>query len=173
MLTLKALRQNAPRQDRNDPALVPSKAMPWNTRKVAINLFPRTITELREMSRDFGEAAVSDVGWSAVLAWLMKAYPISDKLKHPYSMAMDAVTIARDHDRYRLGWPRHDGSAPATAALFGLTPDRQRESMAVADDTLAAFEAAGCPYLDERRIAETYSYLAACLRLRQQTPSGN
>ncbi len=165
--TLKELRRNAPRQDRNDPALALPDKSQWvprpGSRYHPASLYPRTLDELRQRAGAKAGAAVSELIWDAVGVWLMKSYPDRKRLKHDYADASDAVRMIREEDRYRLGWPRHDGKQPATPALHGLTADRRREVKAIAEDTRAAWEVAGCPYADADRITRTYQNLMAGL----------
>jgi|GEM_PF-6995259 len=169
--TLKALRQNAPRQDRNDPPLVPTTLPQWQTardgnRYVAISLYPRTLDELRNMGRDFGDAAVTQVRWNAVGVWLMNDYP--PLIRNPFSVAQSAIVMAREHDRYHLGWPHHEGATWPTPELDGLTPDYQREAKRVAIETLADWEAAGSPWLDPSRIKTQYQLLTSSPAFRSK-----
>lgn len=157
-MTLKALRQQAPVQDRNDPAL--TRPVVDRGRHTAVRLLPRTISDLREMSRDFADAAIAEVAWRAIGTWLMKDHPAPDRLRYPVATASAAVHTIREQDRHSLRWPRYDGNASVPIALDGLTPAQIGEAKAVASDTLNDWEASGCPYLTERTIGDAYRYLA-------------
>jgi hypothetical protein len=163
LTTLKTIRQNAPGQDRNEPALVAKDAPHWTTgrdgsRYVAFSLYPRTLDELRTMSRGYGEAAVAEARWCAVGLWLMKAYP---SLANPYPVAQTAIEMMREHDRYHLGWPHHDGKAWPTPVLDGLSLDCQREARLVAAETYADWQKAGSPWIDARHIKAAYQLLTS------------
>ena len=169
--TLKALRQAAPRQDRNDTALVPTAQPQWTSardgsRFVAISLYPGSLEELRTMSRSFGEAAVADVRWGAIITWMMKAEPSLDCLRNPYPVVQTAIVLMQEHDRHYLGWPHHDGAAWPVPVLDGLKPDCQREARLVAAETLEDWEAAGSPWLDASRIKSAYHFLTSCPAFR-------
>jgi len=164
--TLKALRQNAPQQDRNEPPLVPTALPHWHTardgsRYVAISIYPRTLDELRTMGRDFGEAAVTQARWDAIGVWLWKECPSPAGLRNPYTVASAAVDMMMGHDRYHLGFPRYDGAEWPTPALDGLTPECQHEVKRVAAETLADWAAAGSPWLDPSRIKTHYQLLTS------------
>ena len=130
-------------------------------RKVVTPLFPRTLDELRTLSRDFGEAAVAEVRWAAVLCWLMKADP-RPNLRNPLAVVSTALSVVQENDRYRLGWPCWRGNERMPPALDGLSLDCQREAKLVAAETLAEWEAAGSPYLDTARLKSAYQYLTSC-----------
>lgn len=171
MKTLKAIRQNAPASDRNDRALIPAKAPEWftgrdGTAHVHISLYPRTLDELGQMSREFGVAAVAEARWTAITLWFMKEYPSPSGLRNPLPVASEAVLLIREHDRLHLGWPRHNGANPATPVLDGLSLASRQEARLVAAETLADWEAAGSPYLQGHHIKAAYQYLVACPAFR-------
>ncbi|MFK4794784.1 hypothetical protein [Sphingobium sp. ZW T5_29] len=121
-------------------------------RNTAPTIFPRTLAELREFGRDFGDAAVAEARWSAITIWLMKGEP-SAGLSNPRRVTLAAVHMAQEHDRYHLGWPCWKGeeASRATPVLDGLSPDCQREAKLVAAETLADWERVGCPWMDAKQ----------------------
>lgn len=133
------------------------------SRKDVPRIFPRNLDELRDFGRDFGEAAVAEVRWAAIVVWLMKSYPSPAGLSNPRQVAQAAVHMVQEHDRYHLGWPCWKGEevSRATPVLDGLSPDCQREAKLVAAETLANWEAAGCPWMDAHRIKQAYLHLTS------------
>jgi len=137
LTTLKTIRQNAQVQDLTAPALVPKDAPHWMTgrdgsRFIAFSVWPRTLDELRTMSRDYGEAAVAEARWGGVHLWMMKEEPSLGGLRNPYPVVQTSIAMMKEHDRYHLGWPHHDGKEWPTPVFDGLTPDCQREAKLVA-----------------------------------------
>jgi hypothetical protein len=164
--TLRNFRKEAPETDRNEPALVHTANPHWATARdvtayVHIYLYPRTLDELRKHCREFGEAAVVDLQWSCVLRWLMSS-PHEADLRNPYPVAQTATALVRDHDRVRLGMPRHDGTAWDPPALDFLRPHVRQEAELVAAETAADWAKIGKPYLGEGIIKGAYTHLVAC-----------
>ena len=161
--TLLAIRQSVPEADRHEPALAPSNLPQWATardgsRYVAVSIYPRTIDELRQLCREYGEAAVCDLHWSCVVIWLMNA-PDKADLSNPFAVASVAVGMIWERDRTRLAWPRHDGEEWNPPALNFLSPDVRDEAELVAAETLSDWERAGKPYMGRDRIRCTYQHL--------------
>lgn len=145
--------QNTPEQERTGSA-------PGG--KVPVKLLPRTLDELETLSRDYGAAAVAEVRWAAILVWLMKSYPSPVGLRNSHPVAQSAVGMVHEYDRHALGWPCWKGRERMPPVLDGLSSDCQREARLVAAETLADWEAAGCPYLDTARLKSAYQYLTSC-----------
>jgi len=161
--TLKAIRQDAPRSDRNGPALAPRPAPQWvmgrdGSPYVHIYLFPRTLDELRSMSREFGDGAVAYVQWGAVTTWLMNQ-PHELDLRNPRQVALASVMIVRDYDRQRFGWPRHDGKEWNRPQIEFLSPDVRKEAELVAAETMEDWKKAGMPHLGRNAIRRAYLFL--------------
>lgn len=70
--------------------------------------------------------------------------------------------MVREHDRIRLGWPRHDGKPWDTPKLHFLSPDVREEAELVAAETFSDWERAGKPYMGRDTIKSTYKALVAC-----------
>lgn len=132
-------------------------------RNTVPTIYPRTLGELREFGRDFGEAAVAEARWNAITIWLMKADPAPAGLSNSRRVALAAVHMAQEQDRYRLGWPCWKGEEArrATPVIDGLSSDCQREAKLVAAETLADWEAAGCPWMDAHRVKQAYLHLTS------------
>jgi hypothetical protein len=164
--TLKTIRREAPEPDRREPALTRSPEPHWakardGTAYVHINLFPRTLDELRKQCREFGDAAVADLKWHCVLTWLMNQ-PHETDLTNPYRVAQTAVLLVRDQDRVRLGYPRHDGRSWDAPFLDALSPELREEAERTAAETRCDWAKAGRQYLGERAIRLAYKHLVSC-----------
>lgn len=122
--------------------------------------WPRTLDELRQMSRSYGEAAASEVRWCAITGWLLVG-PEEGALSNPSSEAWEASRLTREHQHYHLGWPRHDGREHErlTPALDGLDPVYRQEVERVALETLADWKRAGCPGMTPQRLKSAYQFL--------------
>lgn len=122
--------------------------------------WPRTLDELRQMSRSYGEAAVAEARWGAILGWFLVG-PEEGALSNPSSEAWEASRLTREHQHYHLGWPRHDGKEHERPppALDGLDPVYRQEVERVASETLADWERAGCPSMTLQRLKSTYQHL--------------
>jgi len=163
--SLRTIRNGVP-EHRDEPALAPYPAPHWATTRdgsayVHISVFPRTIDELRKLSRDYGDAAVAETHWGCVLTWLMHE-PHETDLSNPCRVAMVATHMVHEHDRIRLGWPRHDGYPWNPPALDYLSPDVREEAERVAAETLSDWEKAGKPYMGGTKIKRTYLALVSC-----------
>lgn len=160
--TLKAIRNDAPEPDRNDPALALNQprwaSRPDGSRYVRIYLYPRTLNELRDYSRSFGKAVVMEAEWGAVGVWLMNQPPEAD-LSNLCRAALRAVPLVRDFDRYRLSLPAHDGRDRPSPALFALSYPEQDEALRVAADTMWDWRREGQPHLGPDRIKAVYQNL--------------
>lgn len=110
------------------------------------------------MSKGYGEAAVAEAKWGAIVSWFMGA-PADGALSHALPVAWEAVSQMQEYQRTHLGWPRCDGRSWPTPALDGLNLASRREAEQVAVDTLADWERAGCPCLSPIRIKQTYQFL--------------
>ena len=91
--------------------------------------WPQTLDELRQMSRSYGEAAVTEARWCAIMGWFLVG-PEEGVLSNPLSEAWEASRLTREHQHCHLGWPRHDGKEHErpTPALDGLDPVSRQDS---------------------------------------------
>lgn len=163
--TLKAIRQNAPEQDRNDAALRlaarPLPPAPLRPNPSAIRYdgpWPETHHELKVWAKDYGEAAVAEALWSSILIWLTnpaRVPPVG--LTNDITVAANVAEMIREHHRFHLGWPckRLD----VLPALDRLNLDCRREAERVAAETLADWERLGDPALAKTRIIQAYHML--------------
>lgn len=120
--------------------------------------WPRTLDELRQMSRSYGEAAVAEARWGAVSTWFI-GVPKPDELSNPQEQAWEAAEMMRQHQRYHLRWPRSGGKQWPAPALDGLDPVSRQEAERVAAETLADWERAGCPRLSAHSIKQVFQCL--------------
>lgn len=164
--TLRNIRRDAPRGDRGSPALTPSPK-PDASGYVSHSIYPRTLGELRTHSRDYADAAVADALWATVTAWLMNG-PHEMDLSNPTAVANLAVSMVRENDMVRLGWPHHAGKEWPLPRLSVLSPDVREEAERVAAETLADWKKAGRPHLGADRVKTTYQYLTACPAFRDR-----
>ena len=165
-MTLQKIRRGVSAAESNQPAPVPNTAPQWaialdGSRYVSVSIFPRTIDELRTLSREYGEAAIADLRWTCVTVWLMNQ-PHEIELRNSCRVASVAVRLVHEHDRQRLGWPRHDGGEQPPSALDFLSPDARLEAERVAAETLSDWEKAGKPFMGQSKIKRTYQYLVSC-----------
>lgn len=162
--SLKAIRRDAPVSDRVETALTPTEPQ-WaeardGSRYVRVSIYPRTVDELRRLSREYGEAAETMLLWSCVVSWLMSG-PDSADLSNP-GVAGTAISLVQEHDRVRLGWPSPEGKPWKPSALEYLSPAVRAEAEQVAAETLSDWRRAGKPHLGETSIKRTYQYLVSC-----------
>ncbi|QDC36472.1 hypothetical protein [Sphingobium fuliginis] len=120
--------------------------------------WPRTLDELRQMSRSYGEAAVAEARWGAVSVWFMDG-PKPDELSNSREQAWDAADMVRQHQRYHLRWPRAGGKQWPAPALDGLDPVSRQAAERIAAETLADWERAGCPRLSAHSIKQVFQCL--------------
>lgn len=170
--TLRVIRQDAPATDREAAALTPSDKPHWakgrdGSRFVFASIHPRDCNELRKLSREFGEAAVTEVQWSCVILWLMNSLP-ETVLRNPVAVACLAVGMVRERDRIHLNWPTFDGAIRPPSLLAALGTDVRGEAELVALETLLDWERAGKPHLGWRTIKHAYRYLIACPAFNQR-----
>jgi hypothetical protein len=155
---LKAIRQEAPEQDRNGPALASSQHY---SESVQARFWPRNLKELRKHSREFGKAVLRDVEWSCVTVWLLNQSSDAE-LRNPPQVVRTVVLMVREYDRFRFNYPRHDGSEARFPTLEYLSSDTRQEALRVAAETLLDWRKAGRPHLDPKRIRAAYQHLISC-----------
>lgn len=130
-------------------------------------LFARTLSELKAKCDEYGghgEAAVAEAQWGAITAWLMGLHNAGpDILTNPMPVAWEAVSLLRDDDRVRLGWPHHAGKQ-FVSLLPRLSPESADEARKVAAETHADWDRAGRPHLTPESIKREQSYIAAYIR---------
>lgn len=170
--TLRDIRRDAPEPDRRQPALTPAPTPHWATARdgtayVYISMFPRTLDELQKQCREFGRAAVADVQWQCVLTWLMNC-PHEADLSNPAPVAMTATQLVRDHERVRLGMPRHDGKAWNPPALESVSPAVRQEAELVAAETLEDWRKAGSPHMGRNHYRSSYLSLTSSPAFRSK-----
>jgi hypothetical protein len=88
--------------------------------------------------------------------------PPQAALSNPSPVVNTAVHLVREYDRYRFGWPTHNGKEWPPSRLDLLSPDVREEALRVAADTLSDWRRAGRPFLEPHRIRTTYQYLVSC-----------
>jgi hypothetical protein len=89
-------------------------------------------------------------------------------LTNPVRVALVAVHMVQEHDRTRLGWPRHDGKQWNPPALDFLSSDVRQEAKRVAAETLADWERCGEAFMGWNKIKHTYQGLVSSPAFRTQ-----
>jgi hypothetical protein len=130
--------------------------------------WPRTLDELRQMSKGYGEAAVAEAKWGAVSSWFMDV-PKPGELSNPRQRAWDAADMVRQHQRYHRRWPRMGGKQWPAPALDDLDPASRQEAERVAAETLADWERAGCPRLSVQSIKAVFQCLLTLPKFQEAT----
>lgn len=156
--TLRHIRQDAPRQDRGEPALrqTPTQWKPGQgSRYVPARLYATTLDELRDRMGRYGEAAVQHAVGSCVSAALMK-----DEIAHREG-TMAAVQQYHAYMRSFTGLPNWRGGD------YPVMPAPDDATTALAHEARAAWEAAGEPRLADK-IKQAQQYIAACLAHRNK-----
>lgn len=156
--TLRRIRQDAPRQDRGEPALrhTPAQWKPGQgSRYVPARLYAATLDELRDRMGRYGEAAVQEAVWSAVTTSLMK----DEIVRREGTMA--AVQQYHAYMRGFTGCPDWRGGD------CRVMPAPDDATMALAHEARAAWEAAGEPRLADK-IKQAQQYITACLAHRNK-----
>lgn len=162
--TLKVIRESAPPQDRDLPALASLPSPPF----VRYSLYATTLEELANVCEGVGEAAVQETLWSAVMAWLMRdTWGNPDMVSNPLAVASTSVVLVQTNDRVRLGYPSGIDGKPHDDRLPALSPDCQAEARLVASETMADWERAGRLHMTANRIKTIQQFVQVCLRHRQ------
>lgn len=157
LLSLKKLRELAPPQDRDVPAL----ATPPRPSFVRYSYYATTLDELRDKCGPHGDAAVQEAVWAAIATWLMND-PEAGCLTNPNRVASTAVTLVQISDRARLDYPSGIAGTPHDDRLPAMSPDVQAEARLVATETMADWERAGRPGITPERIKQIHQFVAAC-----------
>lgn len=167
--TLKRLAREAEALDRHNAALKPSLVDGASDHPRLTPVIPRTIDQLRVACGAFGDAAVAEARWSAILAWFW------NKAEHPATSAIadaawDAVFAMRDYDRHRYEhpcWQGRDHSFPLPErfkASQGSTEQIER----LADSVAALWERDGQPHLTADKIRAKYQHITSCEAYRDR-----
>ena len=157
--TLKIIRENAPPQDRNLPALASLPSKPF----VRHNFYASTLDELRDKCGPHGEAAVQEALWCMVMVWLMReASDDETALTNPMRVATTSVMLVQTNDRVRLGYPSGIDAKPHDDRLPALSQDCQAEARLVAAETMTDWERAGRPGITANRIKQVHQFVMAC-----------
>ena len=162
LLTLRKLRELAPPQDRDLPALASLPSKPF----IRFSFYATTLDELRDKCGPHGDAAVQEALWSVVATWLMND-PEAGCLTNPMLVASTALTLVQISDRVRLGYPSGIAGKPHTDRLPILSPDVQAEARLVASETMADWERAGRPGITSERIKHIHQFVARCTEAPQ------
>lgn len=126
--------------------------------------YPTTLDQLRDRLGTYGEAAVAEARWSAIIGWLMKLPAGAEEagtITNPYRVCSTAVNLMRDHDRAVLGYPHHTRDNFASP-LPQLSEASVTEARQVADETVADWQRADGPGLPRDRIGAIYQYVLVC-----------
>lgn len=156
--TLRRIRQDAPRQDRGEPALrqTPAQWKPGQgSRYAPARLYAATLDELRDRMGRYGEAAVQQAVWSCVSTALMK-----DEIARREG-TMAAVQQQRVYMWGLTGLPDSRGGD------YPVMPAPDDAATALAHEARAAWEAAGEPRLTDK-IKQVQQYITACLTHRNK-----
>lgn len=94
------------------------------------------------------------------MLWLMHA-PSEGALINPPLAAIASVSMMRDHDRVRLGYPHHTGGR-FVDPLASLPADSLHRTRRAAEQTRLDWEQAGRLGLNRNRLKATQQYVVAC-----------
>jgi hypothetical protein len=117
------------------------------------------LEQLRVKCREYGEAAVIDAKWTAIGSWLMKSgYDAPSQLRNPYRLVSAVISMCREQDRARTGYPHWKGGT-FRLALDELSPDSREEALRVAEETVADWEKVGRPGLTAKRFKTVQQHI--------------
>ncbi len=140
----------------------PKSSRPDYVPKVAT--VPQTLDDLMQRAGPYADAVKAHLEWSAVSLWLMKTD--GERLEAadlPVPVANLSVILTREAEEHAADWPRLSGPR-VTPAIYGFSPDSQREARRSAAQVHSIWQANGRPYLRPSDCKFAFQYLAACIR---------
>lgn len=161
--TLKVLRREAPRQDRNSEALAPAPASA--ARPSYPSRFARTVEELRERCGDHGDLAVLEARYSAVQRWQWD-WP-TPNVPHPEPVSFESLRLCREEAWFASGLPHIEGGPRPLPIIDRISPESKLEARTVTADVMRAWERAGKPHLTPARITDAHQYILAHVWVKQ------